>query len=261
MSPAATTQLGEATRRKVARRLLPFLFVLYIIAYLDRANVGFAKLAMTADLSFSEQVFGLGSGIFFLGYFILEIPGALIVERWSARKWMSRILITWGFCTVWVGFVRTPTEFYWARFLLGAAEAGFFPGLIIYLSHWFVERDRARAMAGFIVAVPFSLALGAPISALILRLNWFGLAGWRWVFILEGAPAIIGGIVTIFYLTDWPHQAKWLPADECDWITRELDREKQAVHSYRIWEALRHRELILLVMAYFLAVTSAYGFV
>src|ERR1700674_4658957 len=141
MSPAATNQLGEITRRKVARRLLPFAFVLYIIAYLDRANVGFAKLAMTADLSFSEEIFGFGSGIFFLGYFLLEIPGALIVERWSARKWIARILITWGLCTVVVGFVRTPGQFYAARFLLGTAEAGFYPGLIIYLSHWFVERD------------------------------------------------------------------------------------------------------------------------
>lgn len=129
------TPLAATTRRKVARRLLLFVFVLHIIAYLDRANVGFAKLAMTADLSFSEAVFGFGSGIFFLGYVLLEIPGALIVERWSARKWMARLLITWGFCTVWVGFIRTPTEFYTARFLLGTAEAGFFPGLIVYLSH------------------------------------------------------------------------------------------------------------------------------
>src|ERR1043166_2819255 len=131
MSPSPAALLAGTTRRKVGRRLLPFVFVLYIIAYLDRANVGFAKLAMTADLSLFEAVFGVGSGIFFLGYFLLEIPGALIVERWSARKWMARILVTWGLCTVWVGFVRTPTEFYWARFLLGAAEAGFFPGLIV----------------------------------------------------------------------------------------------------------------------------------
>src|SRR5690349_17353599 len=139
MSTGSAVQLADTTRRKVARRLLPFVFVLYIIAYLDRANVGFAKLAMTADLSFSEAVFGLGSGIFFLGYFLLEIPGALIVERWSARLWIARILVSWGLFTVLVGFVRTPAQFYGARFLLGLAEAGFFPGVIVYLTHWFPQ--------------------------------------------------------------------------------------------------------------------------
>ena len=157
--------------------------------------------------------------------------------------------------------LRTPFQFYATRFLLGVAEAGFFPGLIVYFTHWFTGRERARALSVMITAVPFGLALGAPLSGLILHVNWLGLEGWRWVFILEGAPAVIGGIVTIFYLTDWPHQATWLPPAECDWITRELEREKQAVHSYRIWEALRNRQLVLLVVAYFFAVTSSYGFV
>jgi ACS family tartrate transporter-like MFS transporter len=263
MSPVPTTVLADTTRRKVARRLLPFAFILYIVAYLDRANVGFAKLAMTADLSFSEAVFGLGSGIFFIGYFLLEIPGALIVERWSARKWIARILITWGFCTVWVGFVRTPTEFYASRFLLGVAEAGFFPGLIIYLSHWFVERDRARAMAGFIIAIPVSLALGAPISALILRLNWFGLAGWRWVFILEGLPAVVLGVVTLFYLTDYPHQAGWLKPEEREWISGELEAEKKRKKAFghiRIWDALRQRNVLLLAFGLCAANTGSYAF-
>ncbi len=199
--------VADRARQKIARRILPFVFVLYIISYLDRANVAFAKLSMTADLGFSEAVFGFGAGIFFIGYLFLEIPGALIVERWSARKWIARILISWGVCATVMGFIRTPTHFYAARFLLGLAEAGFFPGIIVYLTHWFTGRDRARAMAGFIVGVPVSLMFGAPLSSFFLRLHWAGLAGWRWVFILEGAPAIVFGIVTWFYLTDHPRDA------------------------------------------------------
>jgi ACS family tartrate transporter-like MFS transporter len=244
--------VAARTRRKITRRLVPFAFVLYIIAYLDRANVGFAKLSMTADLSFSEAVFGFGSGIFFIGYLLLEIPGALIVERWSARKWIARILITWGFCTVLVGFVRTPGQFYAARFLLGTAEAGFYPGLVIYFSHWFAERDRARAMAGLISAIPVSLALGAPVSALILRVHWLSLPGWRWVFILEGLPAVVFGVVTLFYLTDHPREAKWLEPDEREWITAELEGEKQRKKAHGhipVWAALRKPNVLLLALA------------
>src|SRR5881396_1534659 len=163
ISPSQTIHADEL-RRKVAWRVLPFVFLLYIVAYLDRANVSFAKLAMAAELKFSEEVFGLGFGIFFLGYLILEIPGALLVERWSARKWFARILISWGLISACTAFVRTPMQFYVVRFLLGVAEAGFFPGIIVYFSHWFSYHLRGRAMSGLIVAVPFSLALGAPIS-------------------------------------------------------------------------------------------------
>ena len=256
--------VADRTRSKVRRRLLPFLFVLYIISYLDRANVAFAKLSMTADLHFSEAVFGFGAGIFFLGYLLLEIPGAVIVERWSARRWFARILITWGMCATLVGFIRTPIEFYGARLLLGIAEAGFFPGVIVYLSHWFVERDRARAMAGFIIAIPFSLALGAPISALILRLDWLGLAGWRWVFILEGAPAVVLGIITLFYLTDHPRQARWLDPDERDWIGSELEAEKaskKALGHVSVWQALRQRNVLILAAALCLANLGGYAFI
>ena len=180
-SHSTNVELADRTRRRIFRRIIPFLFVLYIIAYLDRANVAFAKLPMSADLGFSEAVFGLGAGIFYAGYILLEIPGALIVERWSARIWLARIMITWGLCTVFVGFVQTANQFYITRSLLGIAEGGFFPGVVVYLAHWFAKEDRAKAMAGFTMAAPASLVIGAPISALILQADWFQLAGWRWM--------------------------------------------------------------------------------
>src|SRR5215510_12392126 len=167
-----TPKQAAALRRKVAWRILPVVFLLYIVAYLDRANVGFAMLRMGEDLKFSDSVYGLGLGLFFLGYLVLEIPGALLVERWSARKWFARILVSWGFVSAFTAFVQTPTQFYLARFLLGVAEAGFFPGIIVYFTHWFAGQDRARALSGLVLAVPFSLALGAPVSALLLDVQW-----------------------------------------------------------------------------------------
>jgi D-galactonate transporter len=244
------------------RRIMPYAFLLYIVAFLDRVNVGYAALKMKGDLGFTDDVLGFGAGIFFIGYFGLEIPGSILVEKWSARGWIARIMVSWGVLAIATGFIQTKTQFYWVRFFLGAAEAGFFPGIIVYFSHWFRYEDRAKAVALFMAAIPISNIIGAPLSGLLLDVNWYGLAGWRWLFIIEGAPAIILGIVTIFYLTDWPHQARWLADDERDWITSELEREKQAkqvAHSYRIWEALRHREVILLTLAYFFMVTSVYG--
>ncbi len=160
---------SERLRRKVARRVLPFLFLLYVVAYLDRTSVSFVRVPMSEELGFSEAVYGLGSGIFFLGYFLLQIPGALIVERFGARRWIGWILITWGVVTVFFAFVRTPGQFYTGRFLLGVAQAGFFPGVVVYLSRWFRQSDRSRAMAGFLMAAPVSLAIGGPLSALILQ--------------------------------------------------------------------------------------------
>lgn len=257
------SELAARTRRKITARLMPFLILLFVIAFLDRANVSFAGLEMTTDLKFDSRVFGLGSGIFFIGYFILEIPGTLIVETWSARLWLARIIISWGILASLTGFIRNSTHFYVVRFLLGAAEAGFFPGIIVYLSHWFRAKDRAKAVAMFMSALPIASILGAPISGLILRVHWLGLAGWRWVFILQGIPAVIFGIVTIFYLTDRPSQASWLLPDEKDWIIGELEAEKQACkakRTYTIREAFSQRNVILLAIAYFFSCTAFYGF-
>ena len=255
--------VAERARRRIARRLLPYLFLLYVIAFLDRVNVAYAALDMTRDLGFTPEVFGFGAGIFFIGYFLLEIPGALLVEKWSARGWIARILITWGIVTLLVSLVKTAHQFYWARFFLGLAEAGFFPGIIVYLTHWFRSEDRAKAVALFMSAVPVSNILGAPLAGLILeKVRWAGLPGWRWIFILEGIPAVVFGVITIFYLTDRPQQARWLPAEERQWILAELEREKlqkKAVRSFTVWQALRSREVILLALVYFFGVTGSYG--
>jgi ACS family tartrate transporter-like MFS transporter len=262
-STAPTSALGQRAVRRISVRLLPYLFVLYIIAFLDRVNVGFAGLEMSRDLGFSDRVFSLGAGIFFVGYFLLEIPGAIIVERWSARRWIARILVTWGLVTIGMGFVHTAPQFYFVRLLLGFAEAGFFPGIVVYLTHWFRYEDRAHAGALFMAAIPISNILGSPLAGWILGAHWFGLQGWRWLFVIEGVPAVIFGIATLYCLTDWPTEAKWLAADEKEWITQELQREKEAkgkVHSHSIAEALRHREVILLALIYFLALIGIYGF-
>ena len=216
----------RVVRRKVAWRILPLIFLLYIISYLDRANVGFAKDRMQEKLNFSKDVFGDAVGIFFIGYLLLEIPGALIVERWSARKWFTRILITWGCCSMGMALVQTPNQFYIARFLLGLAEAGFFPGVIVYFAHWFPRKDRARALGGLVLGVPFSLALGARVSGWLLQANWFGLDGWQWVFLIEGLPAVLMGFALPFLLTDRPRDAKWLTPAERDWLETTLEAER-----------------------------------
>jgi ACS family tartrate transporter-like MFS transporter len=254
----------QSARRRIARRLLPFLWLIYVIAFLDRVNVAYAALEMSHDLGFSDRVFGTGAGIFFIGYVLLEIPGAVIVERWSARRWIARIMISWGLITVLVGLVHTSHQFYAARFMLGVAEAGFFPGMIVYLTHWFRHEDRAKAVAVFMTAIPLANILGSPLAGQILKIHWYGYQGWRWLFILEGVPAVVFGIVTLFYLTDWPKQAAWLPKEECDWITAELDREKlrkTAIRSYTIWQALTNRDVLLLTLVYFMGSTGIYGFI
>src|SRR6266446_6672678 len=255
--------VAARARRRIMHRLLPYLFLLFIIAFLDRVNISYAALEMTKALGFTAEVMGFGAGIFFFGYFLLEIPGSLLVERWSARGWIARIMISWGILAILMGFIHTANQFYWLRFLLGAAEAGFFPGIIVYLTHWFRQQDRAKAIAAFMIGIPISSIFGSPLAGLILGVRWLGLPGWRWLFIIEGIPAIIFGIITIFYLTDWPHQARWLPDDEQQWITAELEREKQskaAVRSYTIWQALRQAPVIQLALIYFLGDIGLYGF-
>jgi ACS family tartrate transporter-like MFS transporter len=254
--------VAERTRKRIAWRLLPFLFLLYIIAFLDRMNVGAAALQMPGDLRFNDKVVGLGAGMFFIGYVVLEIPGALIAERWSARRWIARIMISWGMITVLMAFIHTAREFYLVRFLVGAAEAGFFPAVIVYVSHWFRYQDRAKAIAVFYAANPLSYVIGSPLAGLLLGISWLGLKGWRWLFILEGIPAVLFGVITLFYLTDWPRLANWLGPDERDWIQGELEREKQArqkVRSYTVWQAFSERDVILLTLSYFCATTGGYG--
>jgi MFS transporter, ACS family, tartrate transporter len=254
--------LQNRARRRIARRILPFLLLLYIVAFLDRVNVAYAGLEMTKNLGFSDRVFGLGAGFFFLGYVLLEIPGALIVERWSARRWIARILISWGIITAFTSLINSSAEFYVMRFLLGVAEAGFFPGVIVYLSHWFCSEDRAKAIAGFMIGIPISSIVGSPIAGLILRVHWLGLNGWRWLFILEAVPAIVLGCVTFFYLTDWPYQAKWLPDEEKQWLITKLVEEKResAYLPITILRALRQRRVVILALVYFFGDVGLYGF-
>jgi MFS transporter, ACS family, tartrate transporter len=200
--------------------------------------------------------------VFYLAYILFEIPGAIIVERWSARKWIARILISWGIVTILTGFVRTTAQFYTARFFLGLAEASFFPGMIVYLTHWFCARDRGRAIACMYTAVPTASLIGAPIAGWLLGVHWCSLAGWRWLFILEGVPAILLGIVTFFYLTDWPNQARWLPENERQWLTDEMRAELQAkkkARDYTILQAFCDKRVVFLSSAWFLAAAGYLG--
>jgi D-galactonate transporter len=248
--------------KRIAWRLLPFLFLLYIVAFLDRMSVSAAALQMPGDLGFDDRVMGLGAGMFFIGYVLLEIPGALIAELWSARRWIARIMVSWGLITAFTAFIHTTRQFYLARFLVGAAEAGFFPAVIVYLTHWFRYRDRAKAVAVFFAANPLSFVIGSPLAGVLLGISWFDLRGWRWLFIFEGLPAVVLGIIALFYLTDWPREASWLTADEREWISGELEREKQAkqkVERFTIWRALGQRDVLLLTLAYFGATTGGYG--
>jgi sugar phosphate permease len=254
---------GASARSRIAWRILPFLFLLYVANYLDRTNIAYATLGMKGDLRLSDSVFGTASGIFFIGYFALQIPGALLVERWSARKLLSLTLVTWGALTSLTAFVHSPLQLYGARFLLGAAEAGFFPGVIVYLSHWFVAEDRAKAGARFMSAIPIGFMIGGPIAGTILGTHWSGIAGWRWLFLLEGAPAFVLGIAAWFVLPDRPNDARWLQPEERDWITARLGEERQtkaAAKRMTIWQALRHPAVLMLTGGLFFTYTGGYAF-
>jgi ACS family tartrate transporter-like MFS transporter len=256
-------QAGASARSRIAWRLLPFLFLLYVANYLDRTNIAYATLGMKGDLRLSDSVFGTASGIFFIGYFALQIPGALLVERWSARKLLSLTLVTWGALTSLTAFVHSPLQLYGARFLLGAAEAGFFPGVIVYLSHWFIAEDRGKAVSRFMAAIPIGFMIGGPIAGSILGVHWLNLPGWRWLFVMEGAPAIVLGVATLFYLPDRPNDARWLAPNERDWINAQLAAERAAkAHAERmsVWRAIRQPAVLILTLALFCTYTGGYAF-
>jgi ACS family tartrate transporter-like MFS transporter len=249
---AADVKLADHTRRLIAIRLLPFLFILYITNYLDRTSVAYAAIGMSRTLGFNDRVFGLGAGIFFLSYVALQIPGALMIEHWSARRCITVIMIAWGSLTVLTGLVHTAGQLYGARLLLGAAEAGFFPGVVVYLSHWFIREDRAKAGSNFMAAIPLSFIVGSPLAGWILGHPWLGVDGWRWLFVLEGLPAVLLGTVAFFYLTDWPRDAVWLAPEQRRWIEDTLEEEKP-VNAKKItaWQALRSGPILLLASVAF----------
>ncbi|MDX6379393.1 MAG: transporter, family, tartrate transporter [Rubrobacteraceae bacterium] len=264
MESARDVELGRVTLAKITRRLIPFMFLLYIVAFLDRVNVGFAALQMNEDLGFSDAVYGLGAGIFFIGYFLFEIPSNLIMERVGARIWIARIMFTWGIISAAMFLVTGPISFYVLRFLLGIAEAGFFPGMILYLTYWFPTRERARRTALFMSAIPIAGVIGSPLSGFILSASdeFAGLRGWQVMFLLEGIPAIILGFVVLRYLDNSPRQAEWLEPQEREWLKDALDRENRIKSNhgeYTTRQAMTNGKVWLLCAVYFGVVTSVYG--
>lgn len=264
--------LETRTIARVTTRLVPFLIVCYFVAYLDRVNVGFAALTMNKDLSLTQQAYGIGAGIFFLSYFLFEVPSNLLLERFGARKWIARIMFSWGILSGLMAFIpqiasasgqSTTTVFYLIRILLGIAEAGFFPGIIFYLTLWFPAAYRGRIIGYFMAAIPLSSVIGSPISGQLLNLDGTaGLSGWQWLFIVEAVPALILSVVVFFYLTDRPADAKWLQADERTWLSRRLDDEykaRVAVKHFSVLEALGNTRVLLLSFVYFGAVAANYS--
>src|SRR4249920_2591664 len=215
------------TMRKVTLRIVPFLMVCYFVSFLDRVNLGFAALQMVKDLRLSSTVFGFGGGIFFVSYFLFEVPSNLLLEKFGARRWLARIMITWGVLAGGMALVQGPQSLYVMRLLLGAAEAGFFPGVILYLTYWFPAEYRARIVGLFMVAIPVSSFLGSPISAALLGTDgWLGLRGWQWLFILEAIPAVLLGVLVFFILPNRPNNARWLSAEQRDWLNARLESER-----------------------------------
>ena len=247
--PSTRSLLEIRTMRQVTWRLLPFLMVCYFVSFVDRVNVGFGALQMVKDLHMSPRVFGLGGGIFWLSYFFLEVPSNLLLEKVGARLWIARIMITWGFLAAATAFVVGPRSFYAMRLILGAAEAGFFPGVILYVTYWFPKEYRARIIGMFTVAIPVSSFLGSPISAALLGISWLGLRGWQWMFILEGAPAVLLGLFCLFVLSDKPTNARWLHADQKQWLSDKLRTEgtaKKRVGTIGVWSVLWNKYVLVL---------------
>jgi ACS family tartrate transporter-like MFS transporter len=250
-----SAELETRVLRKITLRIVPFVMLLYFVAFIDRVNIGFAALTMNKDLGFSPTVFGFGAGIFFLGYFLFEVPSNLVLDKVGARIWIARVMITWGLISGAMAFVEGPNSFYTLRFLLGAAEAGFFPGIILYLSYWFPARQRAAVTAIFMAAAPLSTVLGSPVSGALLEMHGLlGLNGWQWMFIAEAVPAVILGVVVLFYMTDRPEKAQWLTAEERQWLVTTMNAEaatKAASASHSIWRGLADLRVIALSLVYF----------
>ncbi|HEV2274778.1 MAG TPA: MFS transporter [Acidobacteriaceae bacterium] len=248
--------LEACVLRKISWRILPFVMLLYLVSFLDRVNVGFAALAMNKEIGLTPSMFGLGGGIFFLGYFLFEIPSNLILHRVGARVWIARVMVSWGFVSIATAFVTGPHSFYLLRFLLGLAEAGFFPGIILYLSLWFPARQRAAAIAAFMAAAPLSTAVGSPISGALMEMPALGgLSNWQWLFILEALPAVVLGLAVLKVLTDRPEEASWLTLAERGWLARKLQSERtgnqsQPRHTESVWRALKDPRVLVLSLIY-----------
>lgn len=257
-------EVGDRAYKKVTRHLMPTLIVFYILAYIGRSNLGYAALTMNVDLGISDAVFGLVAGVFFLGYFVFEVPSNILLDKFGARIWIARILVTWGIIIVATSFVQNVPQLFAARFLLGLAEAGFFPGVILYLSRWYLGRDAAKAVSMFMLAIPFSYMIGAPISGWIVdNVNWLGMPSWRWIFILEGIPSMIGGIACFFVLPNAVKDVHWLDAEEKNWLTTTLATEaslkpvKTKKHLSK--EAFLNPKVWALIVVYFAIEMGEYG--
>jgi ACS family tartrate transporter-like MFS transporter len=262
-SALAETYLENSTIGAASKRLIPFLVIAYFLAYLDRVNLGFAALSMNAELNLSPTMFSWGAGIFFLGYFIFEVPSNLALEKFGAGRWIARIMVSWGVISALMAFASGPLSFYTLRFLLGVAEAGFFPGIIIYLTYWYPAEYRARFLAAFAVAVPVSSVIGAPVSGLLLGLDGtLGLKGWQWLFVIEGLPTIVFGVVAWFYLADNPSQASWLSSEQKAWLSSRLHEEriaKENVRKLTLTQALSSPRVLMLSAIYFGFAGALYG--
>ncbi|WP_312141100.1 MFS transporter [Pantoea septica] len=251
---SAPSELERQTVRRVVWRILPFLIVCYLIAIIDRGNIGMASLQMNEDLGLSKAVFGLASSLFFIGYFLFEVPSNLAMQKIGAKIWISRIMITWGIVSVCTAFVESSEMLYLLRFLLGAAEAGFFPGVILYLTYWIPAKYRARVIATFMVAIPAANFIGSPISGAILSLDgWFGMRGWHWLFILEGIPAVLLGVAAFFVLSNRPDSAQWLTSEQRNWLSSTLAAEnaqRKAIGHISLWQLLRHKHIWVMALIY-----------
>jgi ACS family tartrate transporter-like MFS transporter len=255
--------LGKRTLQKVIWRLIPFIFLCYIVAYIDRVNISFAAKSMQQDLNIGKDIYGRGAGLFFWGYFLFEIPSNLIMRKVGARIWIARIMIVWGIVSVGMLFVKGVWSFYAVRVLLGLSEAGFFPGMVLFLTYWIPARERARVGALFMIAAPAAMAIGAPISSSLLGMDGIlGLKGWQWLFVIEGFPAVLLGVLALKFLTDGPDKAVWMEPDQRAWLKSELDRERASKAAHLTTSAaqtLSNPKVLLLCLIYFLNSTVTYG--